>query len=127
MGFVEALRAAGLERPGRTTWHGTTPDGTSVFTVWAKEIRQVGGRHFVWWDHNGERVCGELSDRRKQQGMAYIRHAQQVTGTICRAVVVRGDATAESAVYPHAQWARIKFLTVIPEAMQFVAELLPPE
>ena len=125
MGFIKALKAAGLSNPGRRTWHGISLDGVAVFTIWEREIRQVDGRWFAWWDHRYESEHGGMSASRRGSANTFIRHAQKCGDSIGRVVIVTGLDSADSAQYPHPEWARIKFLAVSPEALQFIAELLP--
>ena len=131
MKFKEALKKAGLPKPGRSTWCGTAIDGTPVFTIWRHEVRQLNGRFFAWWDHTGERGSdGELSKRRKGQAKTFIALVAANIDRPCRAVIVnakkKGDDSsvgAESAEYPHPKMARVVFRFVEQDVLQFIAEL----
>ena len=132
MQFKEALRAAGLPNPGRTTWSGITPDGIAVFTIWEHEIHQVNQRWFAWWSHGGSRdSAGELAQSRKDHARAFIQRATDNLGRQCHAVIVKpkfdkhGEISAERAEYPHPTWGTVVFRTTDIDALQFVAELLP--
>ena len=132
MQFKEALKAAGLSNPGRTTWCGRTPDNLVVFTIWEHEIHKLDGRWFAWWSHVGVRNNdGEFSPRKKAKAGAFIALAGQHIGRSCRAVIITpkvaadGSVSVEQAIYPHPLWARVVFRTVDHDAHQFTAELLP--
>ena len=134
MQFKEALRAAGLPNPGRTTWSGITPEGIAVFTIWEHEIHQVNGRWFAWWSHGGSRDrTGEHAPSRKASAKAFLKRANDNLGLPCRAVIVtprfdkHGEVNAERAEYPHAAWGRVVFRTTDMDAIQFIAELLPAQ
>ena len=133
MHFKEALRAAGLANPGRTTWSGVAPDGVAVFTIWEHEVHQINGRWFAYWSHGGSRESdGELPSGRKAHARAFIKRATDNLGRSCRAVVVtakfdeHGDVSADRAEYPHPAWGKVVFRTTDLEALQFIAELSPP-
>ena len=132
MQFKQALLAAGLANPGRTTWCGTTPDKVPVFTIWEHEVHKLNGRWFAWWSHAGARDSdGELSPRMKASARAYIALASKNIGLQCRAVIntpkfaADGSASAAKALYPHPLWAKVVFRTADVEARQFIAELFP--
>jgi hypothetical protein len=134
MQFKQALKAAGLANPGRTTWCGLTPDGVPVFTIWQHEIHKFNGRWFAWWSHGGERDSdGEIAQSRKDHARAFIARATQNIGTPCRVVIIepkfskQQDISVAEAHYPHPVWARVVFRITDPEANQFIAELLQPE
>lgn len=134
MQFKEALRAAGLVNPGRTTWSGIAGDGEPVFTIWSHQVHQVDGRFFVWWDHTGDRTeNGELFSHRKGHARTFIALAAANLGKPCRAVIVHpkvteeGSDSVESADYPHPVWSRVVFRAVDEEALQFIAELVSGE
>lgn len=130
MKFKEALKAAGLKNPGRTTWCGVAGDGTPVFTIWAHEVRQINGRLFAWWSHGDlhyptpTATPTQIAKRRSFVKLA----AANIDGE-CRAVIVhhkRGRLwEAGSADYPHPQMAVVQFRFADVQAIQFVAELLP--
>ena len=132
MQFKEALKAAGLRNPGRTTWSGITPDGIAVFTIWEHEIHQVNGRWFAWWNHGAPKEGkGELTPSRKGHAKAFLQRATDNLGLQCRAVIVKprfdshGEVSAERAEYPHTAWGTVVFRITDMDALQFVAELLP--
>ena len=134
MQFKEALKAAGLPNPGRTTWSGVTPEGVPVFTIWQHEIHQVSGRWFAWWSHGGSRdSTGELVPSRKAHAKAFVQRATENLGSRCRAVIVtprfgkQGEVSVEHAEYPHEIWSTVVFRTTDMDALQFIAELLPAE
>ncbi len=133
MKFKEALKAAGLANPGRTTWCGIAEDGMPVFTVWSQEVRRVHGRYFAWWDHTGKRDAnGEHSPSRSARARTFIELAVRNLGSPCRAVILhprvteRGIDGVATADYPHPALARVVFRFADVDALQFVAELLPP-
>jgi hypothetical protein len=132
MQFKEALRAAGLARPGRTTWSGIASDGVPVFTIWSNEIRKVDGRYFAWWDHTGRRSPdGELMPNRKSRARTFVERAASNLGTPCRAVIihprmtVEGNKGVDSAIYPHPAFGCVVFRSADVDALQFIAELVP--
>ncbi|MDB9315258.1 hypothetical protein PN462_19240 [Spirulina sp. CS-785/01] len=134
MQFKEALRAAGLLNPGRTTWYGVATDGVPVFTIWFHEVRHINGRYFAWWDHEGLKdTDGEPKLRQKGRAWNYLELAAENLGKPCRAVIVhpkmteQGNTGVASAEYPHSTMSRIVFRTVDIDALQFIAELLPEE
>ncbi len=134
MQFKEALRAAGLEKPGRTTWCGIATDGVPVFTIWANETRWVNGRVFAWWDHDGKRNdSGSLSPHRLGRALRFIQLAQANIGKPCRAVLLHPriiDHHVEGvdyAEYPHPAMGTVVFRATYVDALQFIAELLPSE
>lgn len=133
MQFKEALRAAGLVNPGRTTWSGVAADGAAVFTIWEHEVHQINGRWFAYWSHGGSRDSdGELPPLRKAHARAFIQRATDNLGRPCRAVVLtpkfdkHGKISAARAEYPHPTWGKVVFRTTDFEALQFIAELSPP-
>lgn len=123
MKFKEALQAAGLVKPGRTTWSGTRPDGQTVFTIWDHETVEIEGRLFTSWYHSGPLTSGRLGTAR-----AYVRRAKKNIGVPCRAVILTKNSAGGvgSAEYPHPKMARVLFRFVDEEALQYSAELLPP-
>jgi len=132
MQFKEALKAAGLARPGRTTWSGITPDGTPVFTIWEHEIYKIKGRWFASWNHDPERDTEfEHSPRRLGTARMFIERATQSIGRRVRVVIVvpkrdkKGRISAGEALYPHSKWASAEFRVTDQDAYQFVAELFP--
>ena len=132
MQFKEALKAAGLANPGRTTWSGTTPDGTPVFTIWAHEVYRVNGRWFASWNHDPEKDTElEVSPRRRGTASMFIKRATEHIGRRVRAVIVmpkrdsKGRIAAGDTVYPHPMWASAVFRVTDQDALQFVAELFP--
>jgi hypothetical protein len=89
MKFKEALKAAGLRNPGRTTRHGKASDGTGVFTIWVDDIHRVDGRFFAWWDHAGEPgLHQEPSARQKSSARSFVKRAAENVGRSCRAAIV---------------------------------------
>jgi hypothetical protein len=133
MKFKEALKAAKLPNPGRTTWHGKASDGTAVFTIWADDIHRVDGRFFAWWDHPGEPgLHQEPSARQKSRARAFVKRAAANIGKSCRAVIIHPSCPksegrrAGSAEYPHSKWARAEIRAADVDAIQFIIELLPP-
>ena len=131
MKFKEALKAAGLPNPGRTTWHGTATDGTPVFTIWGRDIRQIDGRFFAWWTH-GDLHYKDPSATKSQiaRRRAFVEHAERSVGRECRAVIVHDTKNKSwevaAAEYPHPQMAIAKFMFADADAVHFVVELLPP-
>ena len=132
MQFKEALRAAGLENPGRTTWSGITPDGIAVFTIWEHEIYKTNGRWFASWNHDPEKdVEFDISPRRQGTARMFIQRATENVGRRVRAVIVvpkrdsKGRISAGDTIYPHPQWATAVFRLTDQDALQFVAELFP--
>ena len=130
MQFKEALRAAGLANPGRTTWSGTASDKTPVFTIWEHEIYRLNGRWFASWNHDTERdVELELSTKRKGTARMFIKRASLSNGSPVRVVVVipkygnDGKVSVGEAFYPHPRWASAVFRFADQDAYQFVAEL----
>ena len=130
MQFKEALRAAGLANPGRTTWSGVTPDGTSVFTIWEHEIYEVKGRWFASWNHDPERdIEFEISPRRMGTARKFIERASESIGHRLRVVIVvpkrdkEGKISVGSALYPDQRWSSALFRFADQDALQFVAEL----
>lgn len=133
MKFKEALGAAGLANPGRTTWHGETPGGVPVFTIWSDDIHQIDERFFAWWDHAGEvGLHKEPNPRQKARARAFVRRAASAIGGRCRIVVVEAlqpkpaPRSFASALYPHPKWAVGLVRTADVDALQFIIELLPP-
>ena len=130
MQFKEALRAAGLANPGRTTWSGIASDKMPVFTIWEHEIYRLNGRWFASWNHNAERdVELELSAKRKGTARMFIKRASLSGGRPVRVVVVipkygkEGKVSVGEAFYPHPKWASAVFRFADQDAYQFVAEL----
>ena len=130
MQFKEALRAAGLANPGRTTWSGVTPDGTSVFTIWEHEIYKVDGRWFASWNHDAERDDAlEVSSHRVGTARKFIERASESIGHRVRVVIVvpkrdkEGKISVGSAVYPDPRWSSAVFRFADQDSRQFVAEL----
>lgn len=108
MKFKEALRAAGLKNPGRTTCCGIAGDGTPVFTIWAHDVRQIGGRLFAWWNH-GDLLhpTPTASPSQIAKRRSFVKAAAATAGQECRAVIVhrkRGSSEAVSAAYPILEW-----------------------
>jgi hypothetical protein len=127
MKFKEALRAAGLSNPGRTTWCGVASDGTPVFTIWAHDVRQINGRFFAWWDH-GDLHYPTPTARPKQiaKRRLFVKRAKANLDRKCRAVIVHSGRVkwqASSADYPHPEMAVVRFRVADVEAIQFIAEL----
>jgi hypothetical protein len=114
------------------TTHGMATDGTAVFTIWLDDIHQVDGRFFAWWDHAGEPGRHqEPAERTKSYARGFVRRAADNKGRNCRAVIVhprkpKPDRKAASADYPDPRWATIIFRAADVDALQFIAELLPP-
>jgi hypothetical protein len=134
MQFKEALRAAGLANPGRTTWSGITSDKTPVFTIWEHEIYKLNGRWFAGWNHDAEcDVELELSAKRKGTARMFIKRASLSNGCPVRGVVViskygnEGKVTVDEAFFPHPKWASAVFRFADQDAYQFVAELFPEQ
>lgn len=128
MKFKEALKAAGLANPGRTTWCGRATDGTAVFTIWSHDIRKINGRLFVWWDHNNAKFG---SDTPQQMGheRTFVKLAAANVGRKCRAIIIHrkpGTRDVASADYPDPRMARADVRTADVDALQFTIELLPP-
>ena len=130
--FKEALRAAGLQRPGRTTWCGVADGGVAVFTIWTHEIHKVNGRFFAWWSHDGQRDAnGEFSVRQKGSARRFINLASENLGRPCRAVLVHPkmihnrNAGVAYTEYPHPEMGTVVFRTADLAALQFIAELQP--
>src|SRR5262245_32466964 len=130
MKFKEALKAAGVKNPARTTWCRVASDGTPVFTIWAHDVRNIGGRLFAWWDHgdlhypNPTATPTQIAKRR-----SFVKLAAGHLDHECRAVIVHRKGKsweASSADYPHPQMATVRFRTADVDAIQFIAELLPP-
>ena len=128
--FKEALRAAGLSNPGRTTWSGVTPDGILVFTIWEHEIYEVNGRWFASWNHDPERDTEfEISPRRMGTARKFIERASESIGRRVRVVIVvpkrdkEGKISVGSALYPDERWSSALFRFADQDALQFVAEL----
>lgn len=132
MTFAEALRAAGIQNPGRTTRHGQAEDGTPVFTIWADDVHVVDGRSFAWWDHCGEAVGhAEPPLRKKAAARAFVRRAEASVGRYCRIVIVHPKSPKPDrrevarAEYPHPKWARATVRFADSQALHFLFELLP--
>src|SRR6266511_3858518 len=97
MQFKEALKSAGLSRPGRTTWCGTAVDGTAVFTIWLHDVHDVDGRLFAWWDHNRLRITRpawpaerlKLTPSQRSRATTFIKLAAANIGKASRAVIIR--------------------------------------
>jgi hypothetical protein len=129
MKFKEALKAAGLRNPGRTTWCGVATDGTPVFTIWAHDIRQINSRLFAWWDHGDchypspTATATQIAKRR-----SFVKLAAANIDQECRAVIVRRKGRsweAASAEYPHPEMAVARFRVANVDAAQFIVELFP--
>lgn len=132
MKFKDALKAAGLRNPGRTTRHGQAEDGTSVFTIWSDDIHLIDGRSFAWWDHCGEPALHEEpSAREKDLARTFVDRAASSIGKRCRVVIVNParpkpeSRAVASAEYPHPRWAEGEFRSADRNAMHFVVELFP--
>ena len=129
MKFKEALKAAGLRNPGRTTWCDLAIDGTPVFTIWAHDVRQINGRLFAWWDHGDLHYpTPTATPKQVAKRRSFVKLAAANLDQKCRAVIVhrkRGSWEASSADYPHPQMAVVRFRAANIEAIQFIAELLP--
>jgi hypothetical protein len=129
MKFKEALKAAGLANPGRTTWCGKATDGTPVFTIWSHDIRKINGRLFVWWDHNNAKRGFDTPKQISQQ-RTFVRLAAASVGKKCRAVIIHrkpGTWLVASADYPDQRKARADIRVADIDALQFIIELLPPD
>jgi len=127
MKFKEALKAAGLSNPGRTTWCGVASDGIPVFTIWFHDVRQIDGRFFAWWDH-GDLHLPTPTARPTQiaKRRSFVKLAAANVHKKCRAVIVHSERVlwqASSADYPHPEMAVVRFRTADVEAIQFIAEL----
>jgi hypothetical protein len=130
MQFKEALRAAGLSRPGRTTWCKVASDGTPVFTIWFHDIRQVDDRFFAWWEHGDLQyptptaTAVQINKRR-----SFVKLAAAHLGRACRGVIVhrKGPDSWDvgAADYPHPELAVVRFRSADVDAIQFIAELSP--
>jgi len=123
MKYKEALRAAGIKNPGRTTWCKVATDGIPVFTIWSDDVRVISGRRFAWWDHRDCKLASvSVSKIAKRRG--FIKLAAAHLGQPCRAVIVhRKGEEVLSADYPHPKMATVRFLTTNIDAAQFLAEL----
>lgn len=130
MKFKEALKAAGLRNPGRTTWCGVADDGTPVFTIWAHDVRQVNGRLFAWWDQGDLRYPTPTATKTKiAKRKSFVKLAAANLGKPCRAVVVYRKGRSwevSSAEYPHPKMAVARFRAADLDAVQFIVELLRP-
>lgn len=131
MQFKEALKKAGLQNPGRTTWCGVAVDGVPVFTIWTSDIHRIGDRFFAWWSHpNLETEPHPVDRTAHHQGRqrTFITLADANKGRACRAVILHrkpGTDSVGDAVYPDPRMARVDFRIVDVDALQFIAELLP--
>ena len=131
MKFKEALIAAGIQNPGRTTWHGKAIDGTPVITIWADDIHQIDGRFFAWWDHAGEPgLHKDIAARQKAKARAFVRRLAGAVDKHCRVVIVHPSQpkparrSFASATYPHPNWAVGLIRAADTEALQFIVELV---
>lgn len=125
MQFKEALKAAGLANPGRTTWSGTASDGVPVFTIWAHEVYRVNGRWFASWNHDAEKDSDfDNSPGRQGTARTFIQRATKNLGRRVRAVIVvpkidsKKRVSVDHAVYPHPQWASAEFRVTDPDALR---------